>query len=457
MSIDTRKAEKTVRMTEGRPLSMILTLAVPMILSNLFQQLYNVIDTLIVGNSLGTQALAAVGNAGSITAVSVQLATGLALGGSIVISQYFGAGRTEKIWPCTTTLTIFTGGVAFVSAVVIWCCCGPLLALVKTPPEIMQMSMGYLRFYFLGSIPIFVYNALSGVYVALGDSRTPLVFLVISSVANVVLDLVFIVALRWGVRGAAAATALSQFLAAGLALLDVPRLLAGFGSGEMKPVFDRGLLATMLRFALPSALQQSVVSVGSVVVQAIVNSFGPAVIAGSAAASKIISMATVVPINYSNAYANYVGQNVGAGKLERVWPGLRSSLLCCGAACLGITAFVEFFPGEAICMFVPVDDPNFGEVLEVGTAYIRVVGAFLVVFSAFMLLKATFKGSGDMLWFILTTMLSFLIRLAMTVGMAHTVGVGVIWWSFCAGWLVSLAVSIARYVQGGWKEKGLVE
>lgn len=444
---------KTHKMTEGNPFHTILLFAIPMILSNLFQQLYNVIDTIIVGKRLGTDALAAVGSASSITAVFVQLATGLALGGSIVIAQYFGAGRTEKIWRCMSTSVLFSAGVALVSTTVIWAGAEPLLRLVNTPGKIIEAGVVYLRFYFLGCAPIFVYNALNGVYVALGDSRTPLRFLMISSALNVMLDLLFVIALHGGVGGAALATAISQFVAAALAMMDIPKLLKEFAHRKSDPLFDRTMLLTMLRFALPSALQQSIVSVGSVIVQATINSFGPAVIAGSAAAARVINLATAVPINYSNAYANYVGQNIGACKDERIRPGLRASILSCGGLSLVLTVIFEIFPEQIIRLFVEESEAGLEQVIAVGTAYIRVVGAFLVVFSAFMLVKATFKGSGDMGWFILTTLLSFFIRLFLTVGFAHTVGVDMIWWAFCAGWTIALFVSAARYIQGGWRGK----
>lgn len=447
---------KTHKMTEGNPLSTILLFAIPMILSNLFQQLYNVIDTVIVGKRLGTDALAAVGSASSITAVFVQLATGFALGGSIVIAQYFGAGRTEKIWQCTTTSTIFSAAVALVSTIIIWIGARPLLLSVNTPAEIVDMGVSYLRFYFLGCIPIFIYNALNGVYVALGDSKTPLKFLVISSMINVILDLFFIIGLHGGVGGAALATAISQLAAALLALKDIPKLLAEFEHDKNMKFFDKTLLLTMLRFALPSALQQSIVSVGSVIVQATINSFGSAVIAGSAAASKVVNLATAVPINFSNAYSNYVGQNMGAGKNERIWPGLKASILSCGALSLVLTAAFELFPDQIIGIFIEETEANLEQVVAVGAAYIRVVGAFLVVFSTFMLVKATFKGSGDMSWFIITTLLSFFIRLFLTVGFAHIAGVDIIWWAFCAGWAIALLVAAARYLQGGWRKKGII-
>ena len=452
---------KTTNMTEGNPFKTILYFAIPMILSNLFQQLYNVIDTLIVGNCLGQDALAAVGSASSITAVFVQLSTGLALGGGIVISQYFGAGKADQIRLCTTTSASFSIVVGLISTVLMWIYAETLLVYVNTPVNIVPLGVDYLRFYFLGSVPIFLYNALSSVYTALGNSKTPLKFLIISSVVNVSLDLVFIVNFHWGVTGAAAATAISQLVAMGLALMDMPRFLADFPVQKKengKQIFFNGsLLVTMLRFALPSALQQSIVSVGSVVVQATINSFGSAVMAGTAAASKVINLAIAVPINYSNAYSGYVGQNMGAGKQERVWPGLWSSFLCCGAVSLVMTTVLEVFAEPVIQMFLSDTEADATVVLSVGAEYIRVVGVCLIIFTAYMFVKATFKGSGDMSWFIFATLLSFFIRLIITVGFAGRFGVDVIWWSFNLGWIISLAVSIFRYIQGGWKKKAIAQ
>ena len=450
---------KTIKMTEGNPFKTIFFFAIPMIISNFFQQLYNVIDTLIVGNRLGQDALAAVGSASSITAVFVQLATGLALGGAIVISQYFGAGKSDEIRLCATTSACFSTVVGIVSTIFMWIYAEPLLLYVNTPAEIVPMGVDYLRFYFLGSVPIFLYNALSSVYTALGNSKTPLKFLIISSVVNVILDLVFIVNFHWGVAGAAAATAISQLLAVILALWDMPGLLEGFSVSKKENgkiiFFNIRLLGTMLRFALPSAIQQSIVSVGSVVVQATINSFGSAVMAGTAAASKVINLAITIPINYSNAYSGFVGQNIGAKKTERIWPGLRSSILCCGAIALGITVVFELFAESIIRLFLSETDADINQALAVGAEYLRVVGACLVVFAAYMLIKATFKGSGDMGWFILTTLLSFFIRLVVTVGFAGRFGVDVIWWGFNLGWVISLLLAIGRYVHGGWKKKGV--
>ncbi len=443
-------------MTEGNPLTVIFSFAVPMIISNLFLQFYNVVDTLIVGKYLGTDALAAVGSAGSITAVFVQLASGLALGGSVVLAQYFGGGKNDQIWLCAQTSTIFMGALGAVLTVLMMFLTELVLILVNTPENVIDLCAVYLRWYLVGCIPIFIYNALNSVYIALGDSRTPLKFLIISSVVNILLDLVFILVFDWGVMGAAFATALSQFVAAIMAIIDLPKLLSAFERKKVDPVFSWPLFGLMLKFALPSALQQSIVSVGSVVVQATINSFGAVVMAGSAAATKVINLATAIPINYSNAYANYVGQNTGAGKQERIWPGLKASLIGCGIVTVVITVFFELWAEPIIRMFVQEAEANIDQVIQVGSTYIRVVGGFLIVFSAYMLIKATFKGSGDMGWFIFVTLLSFIIRLIMTIGFSRTIGVDVIWWAFVVGWIASFIVAVGRYLQGGWKEKGLL-
>lgn len=444
-------------LTEGSPFKVIFLLALPMIFSNIFQQLYNVIDTLLVGKLVGQHALSAVGSASSLVFVFIQLSTGFALGGSVVISQYFGAGLKGKIRSCTTTLTIFCVIVATVSTVVVWLFAEPLLTLVNTPAEDLVMAVDYLKFYFLGCIPIFIYNSLNSVYLALGNSCKPLRFLIVSSVVNVGLDLLFIGVFEWGVAGAAGATAISQLIAAVLALIDIPRFLKDFVPDAGSRLFDAKLLGTMLRFAVPNALQSSIVSIGSVIVQATINTFGTAVIAGSAAAAKVVNLASTVSINYSNAYSNYVGQNMGAGRTDRIKPGLFGSCVVGGVASLIMTVLFELFPRQIISWFVDLSEENVEAVIDVGADYLMVIGAFLAVFAVFMITKSTFKGAGDMSWFIFVTLLSFAIRLVLTLTLASVWGVGIIWWAICIGWVASLIVTMARYFQGGWKNKTIVK
>ena len=210
-----KRQKDTLDMTTGSPARVLLLFAVPIILSNLFQQFYNIIDSLIVGNYLGANALAAVGSVGTITAVIIQLASGLALGASVVISQYFGAGKKQEIRVCMTTISIFSVIVGAAVTVVTQVFAGQILVLVDTPPEIMAESMDYLTIYFWGSIAIFLYNALNAVYIALGDSRTPLYFLILAFFLNVFGDLFFIIVCSMGVGGGALATTLSQVACSG--------------------------------------------------------------------------------------------------------------------------------------------------------------------------------------------------------------------------------------------------
>lgn len=274
---------------------------------------------------------------------------------------------------------------------------------------------------------------------------------------NVALDLILLMGFKMGIAAAALDTAFAQAAAAVMAFVDIPKLLADFKRDKNEPIFNGKLLGTMLKFAVPSALQQSIVTVGSVVVQATINGFGAAVIAGSAAAGRVVDLATAIPVNYGFALSSYAGQNIGANKQERIWPGLRASIITCGAISLVMTAIFELFPSQIVSLFVPKTEAALADVLAVGSVYLRVVGAFLIVFTVFMLVKTVFKGSGDMGWFIFVTLLSFFIRLALTVGFAGSVGIDIIWWSFCVGWIVATLVTVAQYLQGGWRNKSVIK
>ena len=456
---------KTTKMKEGNPFRTIVVFAIPMIISNLFQQLYNVIDTLIVGNRLGQDALAAVGSASSITAVFVQLATGLALGGSIVISQYFGGGKTEKIRLCATTSAIFSGMVGLLSTVLLWIFAEPVLLYVNTPVEIVPLGVDYLRFYFLGSVPIFVYNALSSVYTALGNSKTPLKFLVVSSVVNVVLDLVFIINFHWGVAGAAAATAISQLLAMILALKDMPKLLASFPVMKKTDgkalLFDGKQLLTMLRFALPSAIQQSIVSVGSVVVQATINSFGAAVMAGTAAASKVINLAIAIPINYANAYSSFVGQNIGAKKMDRVNQGAKQGTILAVACSTFITSIILIFGKYLMMIFT--DTP---ELVAMSVFNMRILAVGYIAMAITQSLSGVMRGAGDTvtpMWISLCT--TVLVRIPIAYGISFLTitpelphGIKeCIPISLLCTWVMGAILTSIFYRKGKWRRKAIMD
>ena len=445
----------TLDMTKGSPAEVLLAFAVPVILSNLFQQLYNMIDSLIVGNCLGADALAAVGSAGAVTAVIVQLASGLALGASVVIAQYFGAGKKREIRTCMTTILLFAAAVGVLVTLAAQLSAGPILRLIQTPMEIMEDSIGYLTVYFWGSAAIFLYNAENAVFIAVGDSRTPLYLLILASVLNVAGDLFFIIVCSMGVRGGALATTLAQTACTALSTVALERKMRRLGMGKSEHIFDRTEFMRMMRIAVPAALQQSVVSLGNVCVQTVTNSFGPAVMAGCSAAGRAVNLVSTVPINWGNALSNFVGQNMGAGKPERIRDGVRASLLVTGGISLVLVLLMESIPEAMIGWFVEGDEA--AEVIRVGASYLRVNGLFLVVFSAYMVIKSVFKGAGDMNWFICLTLGSLGIRVLCTFLLAPVFGEAVLWWSVAAGWCVSVVPTVLHYLGGSWKKQNLIE
>lgn len=442
-------------MTKGSPGRVLFIFAVPIILSNLFQQFYNIIDSLIVGNYLGAGALAAVGSAGSITAVIIQLASGLALGASVVISQYFGAGKKEKIRVCMTTMAIFSVIMGILITILTQIFAGRILMLVKTPDEIMADSIVYLTIYFWGSAAIFLYNALNAVFIAMGDSRTPLYFLILAFLLNVAGDFFFIVECSMGVGGGALATTLSQIICTVLSLVVLERKMRRIGMGKADRLFDRTEFLRMMRIAVPAALQQSVVSLGNVCVQTVTNSFGPAVMAGCSAANKAVNLVSTVPINWGNALSNYVGQNVGAGKPERIRQGVRTSLLVTGSLSAVMTLVIEWIPEQIISWFVNGEEA--AKVIRVGASYLQVTAMFLVIFSAYMVLKSVFKGVGDMNWFVGLTLSSLGIRVLCAFLLTPSVGESMIWWSAAIGWCVSSALTAAYYLRGSWRKYSVIE
>jgi len=444
----------TLDMTTGSPAKVLFVFAVPIILSNLFQQLYNIIDSLIVGNYLGADALAAVGSTGTITAVIIQLASGLALGASVVIAQYFGAGKKEEIRVCMTTISVFSVGAGVVTTVLTLIFAQDILLLIKTPPEIMGDSMAYLTIYFWGSAAIFLYNALNAVFIALGDSKTPLYFLILAFFLNVAGDLFFIINCSMGVAGGALATTLSQAICTGLSLVVLEKKMRRIGMGKADHLFDRTEFARMMRIAVPAALQQSVVSLGNVCVQTVTNSFGAAVMAGCSAANKAVNLVSTVPINWGNALSNFVGQNTGAGKPERISAGVRSSLMVTGGISAVMILILELMPEQIISWFVDGEDAQ--AVIQVGASYLRVVGPFLLVFSGYMIIKAVFKGVGDMNWFVGVTLSSLGVRVLCAFLFAPAAGAPILWWSVAIGWCVSTIPTVIHYMGGKWKQSSLI-
>ena len=442
-------------LTTGEPRKVLWAFCLPMFGSIVFQQLYNLADSLVAGKYIGENALAAVGNSYNITLIFLAFAFGCNIGCSVVTAQLFGAKSYTAMKTAVYTSLIASGvlclglmaaGLGFTL---------PLLRLMKTQPEILADSCLYLTIYIWGLPFLFYYNIATGIFSAMGDSRTPLYLLILAFFLNVAGDLFFIIGCSMGVGGGALATTLSQAVCTLLSFLLLERKLLRMGFGKREYTFDRMELVRMMRIAVPAALQQSVVSLGNVCVQTVTNSFGSGVMAGCTAANKAVNLVSAVPINWGNALSNYVGQNVGAGRPERIRQGVRASLLVTGGISLVMILLMELVPEQMIGWFVEGEDAQ--EVIRVGASYLRVVGWFLTVFSGYMVIKSVFKGVGDMRWFVGLTLSSLGIRVLFAFVLAPVLGAPVLWWSVAVGWCVSTVLTVLYYLGGRWKKYQVIE
>lgn len=318
-------------LTEGKPLKLLFFFSLPMLLGNLFQQLYNMVDSIVVGNFVGADALAAVGASFPVTFLAVALAAGLSMGCNVVISQLFGANRIREMKVTVSTALIGQFFLSVAIMIVGGLLSPAILSLLKTPDNIMADSRTYLQIYFGGAVFLFIYNTLNGIYNALGDSKTPLYFLIFSTLANIYLDLRFVIRYQMGVAGVAWATLIAQGICAGLSLLVLLIRLKKMPDEEDAPelkarLFDFSAVKRIAHVGVPSMIQQSIVSLSMLFMQGLVNSYGSVFIAGYTAATKIDSLAMLPNMNFSNAMSSYTAQNIGAGKPERVKEGYKASI-----------------------------------------------------------------------------------------------------------------------------------
>lgn len=440
-------------MTQGNPTRSLLAFALPLILGNFFQQLYSVVDTVVVGKFVGSSALAAVGASGAATFLFVALATGGGAGCTVVISQLFGARRMADMKSSAYTALLSMAGLGAVFSAVGLLWGGQVLRLMRTPAEVLPDALSYLRLYCVAVLFMFLYNAVTAAFNALGDSRTPLMLLLLASGVNVILDLLFVLRFSLGVTGVAVATLIAQCASslAGLALL-----LYRLRRIETGPcaLFSPARLATVCRVALPSMIQQSIVSLGFLFVQALVNRYGPIMMAGYTAATKIDNLALLPMMNVGNALSAFTAQNIGADRPERIPYGLRAA---CGLAAgigLGLTGVLLLFGRQLMGFFV---DPSVdAAVVDVGLEYLRAVSAFYFVMGILNNFYGLLRGAGDMAAFLLCTLSNFGVRIAGAYLLSALVGPSAIWWALPLGWFAGLVPSAARYLSGAWKGRSLV-
>lgn len=438
-------------LTEGRVAPILIKFALPLLLSMVFQQLYNIADSLVAGKFISEEALAAVGNSYEITLIFIAFAFGCNMGTSILVSQFFGAKRYDDVRLAITTSYIST----FVLVVVLTICgilgTDGLLSLINTPQEIFADSALYLDIYIYGLVFLFFYNLATGVFSALGDSRTPFVFLAISSTANIFMDILFVTAFSMGVDGVAWATFICQGVSCILANAVLVKRISSMTKGQAKGrLFDRRMFFKFIYLAVPSILQQSFVSVGNILVQTIINSFGSAVIAGYSAAIKLNNLVITSTTTLANAVSSFTSQNIGAAKYNRVVSGWRVGIAF--TECMLIPIILLFTLGADLVLRIFLDDVS-SLAMATGRSFLLIVAPFYLVVAIKNISDAVLRGAGDMKPFMADTFIDLLLRVGLSWLFSSYWGTVGIWLSWPVGWSVATVISIFFYLSGHWKKR----
>ena len=430
-------------LTVGKPGAVLRRFCLPLFASVIFQQLYNIADSWVAGRFIGQNALAAVGNSYEITLIFIAFAFGCNMGCSVTVSGFFGAKDYNRMKSAVYTAMLATGVVCACMMVSGLVFSDSLLQWIKTPGEVLAGSKQYLVIYLWGLPFLFFYNLSTGIFSALGDSRTPFVFLVISSLSNIVLDALFVTAFQMGVSGVAWATFLCQGVSCVLAVITVLKRLRKFKSAGSVKWFDWMILKKFVSIAIPSTLQQSFISVGNIIIQSIINGFGTEVMAGYSGAIKLNNLVITSFTTLGNGMSNYTAQNLGAGKLDRIEDGFKAGLRLVWILCLPF-AFANFFFGRNLMEFF-LKEPT-QAALSSGFAFLRIVSPFYFVVAAKLVTDGILRGSGRMGQFMTATFTDLILRVILAFAFSGTAlkSIG-IWCAWPVGWTVATVMSLCYY------------
>ena len=427
-------------LTVGKPSTVLWQFCLPMFGSIVFQQLYNIADSLVAGKFVGESALAAVGNSYEITLIFIAFAFGCNIGCSVVVSRFFGARQYRDMKTAVTTSLI---GCAVLVALLMaagLAGCDALLALINTPAEIMADSALYLDIYVLGLPFMFFYNVATGIFSALGDSKTPFLFLAASSVSNIFMDILFVTAFDMGVAGVAWATFLCQGASCVLALWAVARRMRSIPTEGRPVLFSWRMLGKIAVIAVPSILQQSSVSVGNIIIQSVINGFGTGVMAGYSAAVKLNNLVITSFTTLANGISNYTSQNLGAAKPERVRQGYAAGVKLVWLICIPL-AGAYFFAGRQL-LYLFMSEPS-AAALDTGILFLRIVAPFYFVVSVKLVSDGVLRGCANMVQFMVSTFADLILRVVLSVALSSTaLGSTGIWLSWPIGWAVGTGLSL---------------
>jgi putative MATE family efflux protein len=440
-------------LTEGNSGSLIFKFAIPMLIGNVFQQLYNVVDSIIVGRYIGKQALAAVGASFPLIFMMISFVVGVAMGTTIIVSQYFGARDIKMVKRSIETMYIFLFFASIVVTLSGIMLSGPIFRLINLPDDVMPQAIAYFNVYLTGTIFFFGFNGISSVLRGLGDSKTPLYFLIFSTVMNAILVWLFVAVFKWGVAGSAWATVLAQAGAFVTGVIYLNRTHEIVKLNSLKLVFDRAIFRKSLMIGLPTGLQQTFVSMGMLAVTRIVNGFGTDAIAAYSVAIRLDSLAGLPAMNFGAALSTFVGQNLGANKPERVRQGFKATFMMSGALALLTSFLVIIFRQPLMHLFT--DD---AAVIDIGAEYLVIVSSFYLFFSAMFVIGGVMRGAGDTLIPMFISLFAlWVVRIPAAWILSRYFGVDGIWWSIPVAWFIGMSLSYLYYLKGNWKTKVVVK
>lgn len=438
-------------LTVGKPQTVLWKFCMPLFGSIIFQQLYNIADSLVAGKFIGENALAAVGNSYEITLIFIAFAFGCNMGCSVVVSKLFGARNYKEMKTAVYTACIFSGFVCVLLMLIGITGSGMLLRLIRTPEEVFADSKLYLDIYAWGLPFVFFYNIATGIFSALGDSKTPFYFLAISSMSNIAVDIWFVKAFHMGVAGVAWATFLCQGISCILAMIVVFKRLAKIEEKEKAPLFDLQLLKQIVVIAIPSTLQQSFISIGNIMIQSIINGFGAPVMAGYSAAVKLNNLVITSFTTLGNGISNYTAQNLGAMKLERIKQGFSVGIKLVWM--LSLPLFLLYFFSGNIVLKLFMDNPT-ELAMHTGIIYLKILSPFYFVVSAKLVADGILRGAGMMKKFMIATFTDLILRVLLAFCFSRTaLGATGIWCAWPIGWCVAAILSITFYKKGAWNCK----
>lgn len=435
-------------LTVGKPESILWKFCMPLFGSVIFQQLYNIADSFVAGKFINENALAAVGNSYEITLIFIAFAFGCNIGCSVIVSQFFGAKDYRQMKTSVYTAMIFTAVLCLLLMIGGILGCPLLLQWIRTPDSILADSQLYLDIYIWGLPFMFFYNIATGIFSALGDSKTPFLFLAISSVSNIAIDILFVKSFHMGIAGVAWATFLCQGISAVLAVLVVLLRLHKIPCSEKVAVFSFGILKKLLKIAIPSILQQSFISIGNIIIQSVINNYGAGVIAGYSAAVKLNNLIITSFTTLGNGISNYAAQNIGAKKLERIKPGFRAGIKMVWLISLPF-ALLYFFAGRFL-LYIFLENPT-PDALQTGIQFLCILSPFYFVVSAKLVADGILRGAGMMNQFMIGTFSDLILRVVLAIVLSRHFGSVGIWCAWPIGWTISTVLSILFYRSGPWK------